>query len=414
MLQTFRFAILVACASFSSGAFGAEPARDAASRARPAVRAGNAFALDLYRHAAGSEGNLFFSPYSAHVALAMTLAGARGETAEEMAKVLRLEGTGDEAFGALAEALAEASKRGDRELFQLSVANALWGQRGFPFDAGYIRLLEGTYRAKFEALDFARATEAARAAINRWTAERTANKIPELLAEGILHPLVRLVLTNAVYFRSAWEHPFEPGDTKEGPFRLADGRTVQVPFMRQTARLAFAEGGGFQAVEIPYAGGGLAMVVVLPEEAGGLTEIEREIARLPERLETLDPKRPGAVRPVDLSIPRFRIERELPLKALLQAMGMKLAFDRMKADFSGMTGARDLFISKAVHKAFVDVDERGTEAAAATAVVMALRGPAKPETPVVFRADRPFLFLIRERSTGAILFLGRVLDPSRS
>lgn len=412
MVQTSRLAVLVACGGLWSGAFGGEPARDAPSRARPAVRAGNAFALNLYRHAAGTEGNLFFSPCSAHVALAMTLAGARGATAEEMARVLRLEEPDHEAFAALAEALADASKRGDRELFQLSVANALWGQRGFPFEGGYIRLLEGTYRAKFDPLDFAGATEAAREAINRWTAERTANKIPELLAEGVLDPLVRLVLTNAVYFKSAWENPFDPGDTQVGPFRLAGGRTVQVPFLRQTARVAYAKGDGLHAVELPYAGGGLAMVIILPDEAGGLPEIEREIERLPERLERLDPKRPGAIRPVDLSIPRFRIERELPLKDLLQAMGMKLAFDRVKADFSGVTGARDLYITKAVHKAFVDVDERGTEAAAATAVVMSLRGPAKPETPVAFRADHPFLFFIRERSTGAILFFGRVLDPS--
>ncbi len=411
MPRTFVL-LIAAFLTLRAFATAAEAPADRLSRALATARAGNQFAVDLYRRVAASEGNLFFSPHSIHVALSVTLAGARGSTAEEMARVLRLEvgSAHDQAFAALAEAIAEASRRGDRELFQLSIANALWGQEGFRFDQGYIRLVEGAYRAKFGTVDFRNATEAARAAINRWTAEHTADRIPELIPEGVLDGLVRLVLTNAVYFRSPWDRPFDPKATAEGTFRLAGGRRVEVPMMRQTMNLAYMSGDGFQAVEIPYAGGSLAMAIFLPDDPDGLPSVERRLERLPEWLESLDPRKPDAMRLVEVSIPRFRIEAELPLAKSLRAMGMELAFDRAKADFSGMTGAPDLHISKALHKAFVDVNEQGTEAAAATAVVMSLRAPAKPAR-AIFRADRPFLFLVRERSTGAILFIGRVANP---
>jgi serpin B len=395
----------------ASGAAGAAERPDAAAAA---VEAGNKFATDLYARLAKEKGNLFLSPHSIHVALAMTWAGARSETAAEMARVLRLEGGRDfhASFAALLDKLNSGAKnpRGD-ENYQLSVANALWGQGGYPFRKEFVDLVKARYGGNLEAVDFVGAAEAARLKINGWVEEKTAGKIKDLIPPGILDALTRLVLTNAIYMKSGWAEKFAKESTKEESFRLAAGGTVTVPLMRQVDRFGYMEGDGFQAVELPYAWRALSMVVLLPREPGGLPALERKLATggLPGWIKVLKERK------VDVALPRWKTTAEFQLGDVLKAMGMERAFDEKRADFSGMADLKEamerLFIKAVIHKAFVSVDEEGTEAAAATAVVVAATGVPRPEEPVIFRADRPFLYLIRHRATGAILFLGRLADP---
>jgi serpin B len=253
-------------------------------------------------------------------------------------------------------------------------------------------------------LDFENAPEASRVTINDWVSEQTEDRIEDLIPQGVIDALTRLVLTNAIYFNAAWDNPFEPGLTADGTFHLLDGGKVSVPMMRQTKSLGYARDEGVQAVELPYDGQELSMVVLLPD-AGEFEAFEN----------TLDAGRVDAIvkdisyRQIALSLPRFEVESDFSLVDALTAMGMPDAFTGA-ADFSGMTGSRDLFIAEVVHKAFVSVDEAGTEAAAATAVVM--EKMAMPEEPVEVTVDRPFVFLIRDLETGVVLFVGRVVDPS--
>ncbi len=367
------------------------------------------FALDLYGQLRAKEGNLFYSPYSISLALAMTYAGARGETERQMAQALSFslpQARLHPAFNALSASLEkpheQSAKEEDGEL-TLNIANSLWGQEGFPFQAEFLDTLAQNYGAGMRAVDYGQ-PEQARELINDWVAEETREKIQDLIPAGVLTPLTRLVLANAIYFKAAWQVPFEERLTAMEDFTLLDGETVQVETMRQAEMLAYASGDGYQAVELPYAGGSAVMVVLLPD-AGRFTEFE----------DALDAERVGAVltdlepRQVELSLPKFKIESSFSLKDALSALGMPDAFDRDKADFSGMTGRADLYISEAVHKAFVDVNEAGTEAAAATAVIMTLK--SMPLEPVVVRVDRPFIFFILDQESGTILFLGRVLDP---
>jgi serpin B len=275
-----------------------------------------------------------------------------------------------------------------------ALANAVWAQRGGALLPAYVELLRGTYGAPPELVDFA-TPEPVAARINAWVAERTRERIKDIVNADMFTPDTRLVLVNALWFKAAWEHPFTARVTKERPFTLASGQQVSVPFMAQTASFAYAEMDGAQAVELPYEGGRFSMVLVLP--ASG--EPRAVPAGLLEALEECS---------VGVYLPRFRIETAYRLDDTLKAMGMSAAFGR-DADFSGMNGRKDLFVGLVAHKAFVAVDEAGTEAAAATAIVM-MRGAAPAKT-AEFRADRPFLFLIRDAKTGTILFLGRVSDP---
>ncbi len=264
-------------------------------------------------------------------------------------------------------------------------------------------MLAENYGAGLRVLDFATAPEESRVAINDWVSEQTEGKIEDLIPQGLISSLTRLVLTNAIYFNAAWADPFEEESTEEGAFRLLDGSEVSVPMMRQTESFGYAEGGDYQAIELPYDGHELSMVIVLPEE-GELEAFEDSLDA--ERLDAILKARER--RQVALTMPKFEFEAQFSLAQTLAALGMPQAFTP-DADFSGMTGARDLFISEVVHKAFVSVDEAGTEAAAATAVVMV--ESAMPEEPVEMTVDHPFLFLIRDIESGAILFVGRVVDP---
>ncbi len=372
------------------------------------VAGNNQFAIDLYHVLFDKRGNLFYSPYSISLALAMTYAGARGQTEQQMADVLRFALPQEllhPAFNALDQALASRGERvKEDQRFRLNIANAIWGQQDFDFLAAFLDTLAQNYGAGLRLLDFVKAPEDARQTINRWVEEETEDKIKDLLPAGSISSDTRLVLSNAIYFNAAWMYPFEESVTEDGAFRLLDGSEVVVPMMSESERLGYAQDTGLQAVELPYVGGELSMVILLP--AAG---------RFEEFVEALDGEQLDAILAdmtrveVQLTMPKFEYESGFRLKDALRRLGMKEAFSG-DADFSGMTGGRDLFISDVYHKAFVAVDEEGTEAAAATAVVMELTAVAG--RPVEVKVDRPFVFLIRDIESGAILFLGHVVNPA--
>jgi serpin B len=375
------------------------------------IVAGNSqFALDLYsRLRADQPGNLFFSPGSLSTALAMTYAGARGDTATEMGEVLhfhlpptRL----NAAFAALNRTLnADVQQRG----YRLNVANRLWGQQGYRFLPAYLAITRDVYGAELAQVDFARQTEATRRQINAWVEQRTENKITELIPAGLLDPMTRLVLTNAIYFKGDWSEPFSKRATADAPFHLTGQTSVPVPLMSRQDDFRFWAGDGLKALELPYGKGDLAMVVLLPDEIEGLAKLEARLstAGLKRWLTGLREQE------VRVFLPRFKQTSQFQLADVLQAMGMSRAFSPSEADFSGMDGQRDLCLSAVIHKAYVDVNEEGTEAAAATAVEVApAAAPYQPHEPQEFRADHPFVFLIRHVRTGSILFLGRLVNPA--
>jgi serpin B len=374
------------------------------------VDGNTALAVDLYARLSAEAGNLFFSPYSISSALAMTYAGARDQTETEMAQALHFtlpQQRLHPALNALAlelESRAETPAEQEAEPFQLSIANSIWGQQDFHFESDFLDTLAINYGAGLRLLDFIEDPQGARETINAWVSRETEEKIPELLAEGILTPLTRLVLTNAIYFKASWQNQFEPDATSAGSF-MADGTTeVTVDMMHQAELMPYAAGEGFTAVALPYAGGQLSMLLLVPD-AGQFAEFESALST-----EVIAGAVEGLLSTnVALALPKFEFESAFSLSAALSELGMPTAFTDA-ADFSGMTGRADLFISDVVHQAYVGVDETGTEAAAATAVVMTLSG--LPPDPVELIVDRPFIFLIRDEPTGAILFLGRVTDPS--
>jgi serpin B len=384
-----------------------QPAEEAPKPAEALVQGNTAFALDLLAKLSEGKGNLFFSPYSISAALAMTYAGARAQTAEQMAKTLHFPGDGaafHETFGRLIAGLNEAGKSGE---FSLVVANALWAQRGYSFEKEFLGLVQSAYGSALNEVDFAKATEAARQAINEWVDKQTNGKIKDLIPPGILTDLTRLVLTNAIYFKGAWQSVFPEKATQDGPFTLLDGEKATVPLMHHTTHAGYLEAEGFQALDLPYKGGALSMVIFLPKRADGLKDFQRELT--PEKLGGWLGKLAGSQ--VVITLPKFKVTSTFSLAETLKALGMADAFDMEKADLSGMNGKKDLYIQAVIHKAFVDVNEKGTEAAAATAVVIGLRSAPMPQKKVIFCADHPFLFLIRDRTSGSILFVGRVVNP---
>ena len=369
----------------------------------------NAFGLDLYRAVAAGQTNVVFSPASITLALAMARAGARGQTAAEMDAVMHAVASDEHAgwLNALDQALAARSgtfkdESGKDLPVTLRIANAPFAQQGMPLEKAYLEALAARFGAGMRLVDYRTQTEKARTLINGWVDAQTEHRIPELLVPGVLTPLTRLALVNAIYLKAPWQTPFSADATKADTFTRADGSAVQVPFMATTASLRYASGDGWRAVEIPYIGGSLAMTVILPDNLAGFeqTLTADTFAAITGAL---------AETQVALAFPKFGIETKAELAPILAALGMPSAFDD-RADFSGITTAEQLLISNVIHQANIDVDEKGTEAAAATAVVM--RATAMPAEPVAFRADRPFLFALRDVPTGAVLFLGRVGDPS--
>ncbi|HEX4311014.1 MAG TPA: serpin family protein [Acidobacteriaceae bacterium] len=371
----------------------------------------NAFAVDLYGRLREQKGNLFFSPASISSAFAMADAGARGQTAAEMARVFHYTLPQDRLHPAMGALLA--GMNAEHAGYELRVADALWAQQDSQLLPDYVSLMQADYGAGLHRVNFRTGAEAARGTINQWVEKETNDRITKLIGPGVLTPDTRMVLTNAIYFKGTWRAAFEKGATTEdGDFHVTAAQTVQSPLMHRTGGYRYYDGGTFQELELPYQGDDLAMVVVLPKHIDGLDALEQKLtaAAAEEWVEKLEP-----AEKVILTLPRFTMTQQFELSGTLAAMGMPQAF-AASADFSGMTGKREFVIAAAIHKAFVDVNEQGTEAAAATATVMrsmAMRRPEPEPPPVVFRADHPFLFMIRDGKTGGILFLGRVEDPRK-
>ena len=373
------------------------------------VQAGNQFATDLYGQLNKEQPgkNLFFSPMSISIALGMTAAGAQGQTEAEMAQTLHLTGILPQAHAEYRKALERWNSADKDRGYKLRVANRLWGQKGFPFLAGYLTLTRQEYGAELGLVDYARQTEAARQEINAWVEKQTAEKIKNLLPQGVLDSTTRLVLTNAIYFKGDWASQFKKDQTHDEDFTVSSMQKVKVPLMHQTRTYPFVEDASLQVLELPYKGNDLSMLVLLPKAAEGLADLEKSLSA--SKIADLRAKLRS--RKVEVYLPKFKLEASFSMKKTLEGLGMKVPFTG-DADFSGMDGQRDLYISAVVHKAFVDVNEEGTEAAAATAVVMAKSRAVRVEPPpVVFRADHPFVFTICDKRDGSILFLGRVADP---
>lgn len=378
---------------------------DGSSDTATIVEGNTAFALDLYRQLSTSQGNLFFSPYSISNALAMTYAGARDQTAAEIAQVFHFQLEPNRLHPAFTELIA-ALEPDHASTYQLAISNRLWGQKNYGFLPEFLNLLERYYSAPLQKVDFINATENARLTINAWVEQQTQNKIQDLLSQGILDSATRLVLTNAIYFQGNWLVPFDASQTQNQPFYLSSGETIEVPMMHQMEYWNYAPLDGLQVLELPYQGETLSMVILIPEQSDGLAALEQQLT--PDHLQqwlVAAQEYPMMMDGGSVSVwlPKFKLTSTFELKDTLSAMGMPQAFTN--ADFSGMNGQRDLVISQVIHKAFVEVNEQGTEAAAATAVLTTRGGTQN------CRIDRPFIFLIRDRDSGSILFLGRVVNP---
>ena len=380
------------------------------SPTQPVVDGNPAFACDLYAQLRNIPGNLFFSPYSISTALAMTYAGARDSTEAQMAQVLHFGKSQPRlhsAFGALQRQFNQAnSQKG----IELNIANALWAQKDHAFLPTFLNTGQGEYQASLKLADFKTGAEAARRGINGWVAKQTKDKIQDILPPGSLDTTTRLVLANAIYFKGAWAEPFLKAGTVPQPFHLTATHQADVPLMHHFDQVKYMGNDSFQAVELPYIGGELSLVALLPRNIEGCAQLEAQLspAFLAGCLGEMKSQR------VELFLPRFKMESSFELKDPLEKMGMPYAFTS-QADFSGMDGTRNLYISAVFHKAWVDVNEEGTEAAAATVVgmqhsAMPMRPPAPPP---VFRADHPFIFCIRDTRSGSLLFLGRLADPTR-
>jgi serpin B len=370
------------------------------------VKDNTAFALDLYGKLREREGNLFLSPYSISTALGMTYAGARGETAEQMAKKLHFTLEPDRLHPAFAALVQEVNGEGKKRGYQLSTANALWGQKGYGFKEDFLKLTRDNYGAGLNEVDYMRSIEAARKTINAWVEKETNNKIKELIKDGMLESDTRLVLTNAIYFKGDWASQFKKDLTRQEEFRLGASGKVKTALMHQNGEFGYFEDKDVQGLELPYVGKDLSMVVLLPKKVDGLADLEKGLTadKLGGWMKALRPCE------VIVTLPKFKTTSEFRMKEVLSELGMPIAFSR-RADFSRMNGGQEpLMIGDVVHKAFVDVNEEGTEAAAATGVIAK---PGSVQADPVFRADHPFVFLIRDRRNDSILFLGRLADPSK-
>lgn len=376
--------------------------------ANPGLVNGNTrFALDLYGYLREEGGNLFVSPYSVSTALAMTYAGARGETARQMSKVLHFTLKGEDLHGAFGRLQVQLEDAAREDGVELRVANGLWVDRGHSLLDTFLAIVRKNYQAEARRADFKRAYEPARIEINSWVEKQTGGKIRDLMKPGVLDSLTRLVLVNAIYFKGLWVAPFDKDMTENAPFWVTPERAVGVPTMHQEGEFNYMGDGELQVLELPYAGGDLSMVALLPRKGDGLAGLEESLAveRLNKWLGRLRAQK------VIIFLPRFEMTSQFDLNQVLGAMGMPNAFNPEAADFSGMDGTRGLYLSAVLHKAFVEVTEEGTEAAGATGVAVGVTSVV--ESLPVFRADHPFLFLIRHNPSGSILFIGRVLDPTK-
>ncbi|NOQ23006.1 MAG: serpin family protein [Candidatus Aegiribacteria sp.] len=363
----------------------------------------SSFAFDLYRALGEEESNIIFSPYSISAALAMTYAGAEGTTETEMAEVLKFslpENRLHPSFNLLDQRLAAYAE--EDSTFSLHIVNALWGQTGYTFLPGFLAVLAANYGAGISFLDFSDNPELCRETINEWVMEHTDDRIEDLIPPGLLSTITKLVLTNAIYFNAQWLFQFDEMGTHGQPFNLIGGEQIRVPMMNQTEHFPMTTGEGYMAVELPYSNKRASMLVIVPDEHC-FFEVEDRLGN------DLISEITGDLMDTNLylSMPGFETVSAFQLENVLPGMGMVSAFD-MSADFSGMDGTHSLYIESVIHKAFISVDENGTEAAAATAVVMEKNSGG---SSLEFLINRPFIYLIRERGTGTILFIGRVLNP---
>ena len=392
------------------------PAGDAATMARTAA-AVSSFGTELYRRlvASASAANLVCSPYSVYVALAMTAQGARGETAQEILSALHIGAAGLLADGVNSLDQAVAQRAGISQdgsghdiVVELASVNSLWGQKGLTWQPPFLEVLARDFGTGMRQVDYRTAPDPARTAINRWVSDQTHHRIPELIGNGLIDNLTRLVLVNALYFKAPWTVPFVPEETRKSPFTRLDGSAVSVDLMRSSVPAGYANGPGWTAVDLRYGKGELAMAVLLPDR-GRFAEIERAmdgawLSRLLADVEYL----PGSAM-VEVGLPRWTTRTQADLGNALQALGIRTAFTDA-ADLSGITAAEQLHVSAVVHEGFIAVDENGTEAAAATAVIAVTTGAALDPPTLV--ADRPFLYVIHDVPTGTPLFVGRVVDPT--
>lgn len=379
---------------------------------RPLARSSNAFGFDVLRALAPSKGNLAISPASISIALAMTWTGARGTTADEMRKVLHVEGAPDsvaETWGAWTRGLESSSRA-----VTFRTANRLYGESSYTFEAPYVEKTAAAFGAPLERVDFKTGFEPARAKINTWVSDRTETRIRDLLPAGALDEETRLVLVNAVYFLADWATPFDKERTHEAPFHVEGGAAKQVATMRATGSFRVAEVDGVKLLALPYKGGDSTMLLALPNAAGSLAAVTSSLT--PEKIASWSAA--TTTTRALVALPRFEVSPSpsLDLGPILVKLGMKTAFARLTADFTGIANPKDvrdrLFVSKVFHKAFVKVDEKGTEAAAATAVVSAKGGGVPTPPSFEFIADHPFLFFVVDDASGLVLFTGRVSDPS--
>jgi serpin B len=369
----------------------------------PVAAANSSFALDLYGRLRGQDGNLFLSPYSVSTALAMTTAGAGGKTAAEMAATLHLPPLSKSDLHALLGQLIrryQADRAGKG--YELHVADALWVARGFTLLPDFLHVVQTNYMAQASEVDFLRPNEAA-GTINDWVAAHTGDKIKDLIPESALDPTTRLVLTNAIYFKGVWETPFAARATRDGVWHSSGGDKT-VPMMHRVGRCGFFADDSLSALSLPYFGGDLEMLVLLPKKLDGLSELEKSLDA--RRLNELSAQ--IAYREATVTLPKFHMESRFDLSPVLKEMGMATAF-APDADFSGIDGRHDLLITGVIHKSYVDVDEKGTEAAGATGIIVGTA--AMIGEPPMFNADHPFLFLIRDMKDQTILFIGRVSQP---
>jgi serpin B len=376
---------------------------------RQLAQSNNGFALALYQALRDQDGNLIYSPYSIFQALLMTAAGAEGATASQMASVLGVDLNNPEIhnlMNALNKALTTQPEylQSDAQPLTFNIANAVWAQKDFHFEQSFLDTLSANYNAGLKLVDFNK-PEDARALINLWVAAQTNEKIQELIPEGLLDQMTRMVLTNAIYFKGAWSNQFEEKDTEDGSFTLLDGSSKTVTFMHGNFTLSALVSDKIQAIRLPYEGGTYAMAAIMPLENFAEFEAQLTAADLEQLLNSLQSS--SAI--VDLSMPKFQAESRFGLGEILAGLGMPDAFDAQKADFSGMTGKPDLMISSVLHQATIDVNEEGTEAAAATAVAASVT--SMPGQSYSIRLDKPFIYVIYETTTNTITFMGRVVNP---
>jgi serpin B len=390
----FTVLLLVCCSVSGITVNGADTTR--------LVQSNTAFAFDLLHEVAGTPGNVFFSPYSIPSALALTYAGAAGQTAEELAQTLHFNMAQPHLHAALAH--LNSILNAPTQDYQLTVANALWGQVGLTLTPAFLATAGSYYAAALHEVDFISQPETSRLSINQWVEQKTNGKIKDLIKPGVITPLTRLILTNAIYFKGDWELAFDHKRTQPAPFYVSDGQQVSTPMMQRSGRFLYTETSRAQILQLPYKGENLVMNILLPKPNLAWDQFISEMK--PEHFAAcMDQLRYTTVH---VALPRFKLETQLSLKDTLQRMGIATAFNPHIADFSGMAEER-LGITDVIHKAYIDVNEEGTEAAAATGVVVGTTSLGPP--PVVFRADRPFLFLIRDTRSGSILFLGALHNP---